>query len=265
MKKSVIIVTIKNRLNHFLKTFPFLVSQYGRSYDLVLVDFHSNDNFQEHLLKEIEFRKDTFSPFLDKIKCVQLLEDFKFNPRKARNLGASYYRDKDVVFVFSDADVFLGMTYVDYWSEKIKEKKSFVATRIQDTKASFLTSRAHGPSRLKSEINYGNFLVHSDDYFTINGFDENVGHYGGDDDDIYHRLKLYGLREINPYNSNESRQYSIVHGDEERLLNLENPKRVKVSDAYNKIYDNTEFFTENSKFLEVKYRDSISKVINLYE
>ena len=242
MKKSVIIVTIKNRLNHFLKTFPFMVAQYGRQYDLVLVDFHSNDRFQEHLLKEVNFRKDTFSPFLEKIRCVRLLKDFNFNPRKARNLGASYYKDEDAVLVFSDADVFLGMTYVDYWSKKVQERKSFVATRIQDTKASFLTSRAYGPSRLAPEINYGNFLVHASDYFTINGFDESVGHYGGDDDDIYHRLKLSGLREINPYDSSESRQYSIVHGDEERLSQLEEPQRVKALDAFDKIYDNPKKF-----------------------
>ena len=159
MKKSVIIVTIKNRLNHFLKTFPFMVSQYGCVYDLVLVDFHSNDDLQEHLFREVDFRKDTFSPYLDRIRCVKLLEDFKFNPRKARNLGASYYLGEDVVFVFSDADVFLGMTYVDYWSQVVKEKRSFVATRVQDTKASFLTSKVPGPSRVMPEINYGNFLI----------------------------------------------------------------------------------------------------------
>jgi len=258
MKKSVIIVTIKNRLNHFLKTFPFMVSQYGRPYDLVLVDFHSNDNFQEFLLKEIEFRKDTFSPFLDNIKCVELLEDLKFNPRKARNLGAAYYKGKDVVFVFSDADVFLGMTYIDHWFKKVKEKESFVATRIQDTKASM-------PSRLSPEINYGNFLVHSNDYFVINGFNENVGHYGGDDDDIYHRLKLSGLREINPCDSVDAQQYSILHGDDLRLSEMEVVHRADQRKEFAKIYNNNEYFVKNSSFLDFNYAKNISKEKILYE
>jgi len=258
MKKSVIIVTIKNRLNHFLKTFPFMASQYGMPYDLVLVDFHSNDTLQEHLLKEVEFRKDTFSPFLGKIKCIKLLEDLKFNPRKARNLGASHYKDKDVIFAFSDVDVFLGMTYLNFWANKVKENRSFIATRVQDTGASL-------PSRLSPEINYGNFLVHSRDFFAVNGFDENVGHYGGDDDDIYHRLKLLKLREVNPYDHFEARQYSIVHDDELRLSQMENTHRVNQARAFEKVYNNIEHFVKNSLFLDFNYTKNISKEKILYE
>ena len=150
------------------------------------------------------------------------------------------------------------MTYVDFWSDKVKENKSFAATRTQDTRAS-------APSRLSPEINYGNFVVHSRDYFTVNGFDESIGHYGGDDDDIYHRLKLSGLREINPYDSNEARQYSILHGDEERLLELEKPQRIKQKEAFNEIYNNIDFFAKNSNFLELQYIKKISKILSIYE
>ena len=34
-----IVVTVKNRLEHFLKTFPFNVSQVGCKYRLLYVDF----------------------------------------------------------------------------------------------------------------------------------------------------------------------------------------------------------------------------------
>ena len=90
------------------------------------------------------------------------------------------------------------MTYLDYWNKKVNKNKTFVATRVQDTRASY-------PHRLKPEINAGNFLVHSEDFFKIQGHDENMSKYGGGDDDLFHRLKLIGLREINPYDEKESK------------------------------------------------------------
>ena len=108
-----------------------MVSQYGVPYELVLVNFHSNDNFEESLRTECEFRKDAFSPHLQKITQVKLLEDLKFNPRKARNLGAAYCKSEDATFLFSDADVFLGMTYISFWRDKVKKGETFVVTRIK--------------------------------------------------------------------------------------------------------------------------------------
>ena len=258
MRKCAIIVTIKNRLNHFLKTFPFMVSQYGVPYDLVLVNFHSNDDLEKTLFRECEFRKDTFSPHLQSIKQIKLLEDLKFNPRRARNLGASYYKNENIIFAFNDVDTFLGMSYLDFWSSQVERGKTFVSTRIQDTKAS-------SARRLEPEVNYGNFLTHSKDYFAINGFNENVSHYGGDDDDIYHRLKLFGLREINPYSAPEARQYSILHGDDLRLPEMETSYRVDQRKEFEKIYNNNEYFVKNSIFLDINNTRNISREEVLYE
>ena len=43
MIKYSLITTVKNRLNHFLQTFPSAISQRGVEYELVYVNFHSND------------------------------------------------------------------------------------------------------------------------------------------------------------------------------------------------------------------------------
>tara|TARA_Y100000310_G_C20579722_1_gene762345 strand:- start:229 stop:1002 length:774 start_codon:yes stop_codon:yes gene_type:complete len=253
-----LIITIKNRLNHFLKTFPFMVSQYGSPYELVLVNFHSNDNFEEALKSECEFRKDTFSPYLQKIRQVKLLEDLKFNPRKARNLGAAYCKDENTIFFFSDADTFLGMTYVSFWHDKIKKGETFVVTRRQE-------SRANLPCRIEPEINYGNFIVHSSDYYSVNGFDERYGHYGGDDDDIYHRLKLLGLKEINPYDRIEARQYSILHDDELRLSQMEVTSRIDNKKEFERIYNNTNCFVNDNKFINIDRIKNISMEEVIYE
>tara|TARA_Y100000310_G_scaffold345207_1_gene462666 strand:- start:2599 stop:3405 length:807 start_codon:yes stop_codon:yes gene_type:complete len=262
MNHCILITTVKNRADHFLKTFPLSTSQYGISYEISLVDFYSNDGFYDHLKKQISFRKEAFSPFLKKINYIKLLKDLKFNPRKAKNLGSSYHKNKTGqpknILAFNDADVLLGMTYLEFWSNKIRAKESFLATRTQETRASL-------PRRLATEINYGNLMAHSEDFFAINGFDENVGHYGGDDDDLYHRLKLYGLKEINPYSPLDARQFSILHGDDLRVSQLEDPRRVEKEKAFDKIFKNQDFLAKDSNFLNLPYSMKISTLETLYD
>ena len=116
MKNKVKLITIiKNRLEHFLKTFPFMVSQYGVDYELFIVDYHSNDGLQEAIKEQIGFRKDSFSPYLKKIVSINLLEDLKFSTKKSKNLGASYC-SRDDVLAFTDVDVLLSMDYLLHWS-----------------------------------------------------------------------------------------------------------------------------------------------------
>ena len=238
-----LVTTIKNRLNHFLQTFPSAISQYGIDYELIYVNFHSNDNFEEKLIEESAFREAMFSPYLKKIKQIKLLEDIKFSPRKSKNMSIPFIDNNSNILAFSDADVFISSNYLYYWSQKVLENKTFVATRVQETRAS-------APCRLNPEINYGNFLVSKNDFIGIGGLDESVGHYGGDDDDVFHRLKLKGLREINPYDAIEARNYSILHGDKERLENLEISVRVdNQHDTFQNIYQNKDFLSPKNEFI----------------
>ena len=256
MNKVKLITIVKNRLDHFLKSFPFMVSQYGVEYDFVVVDYHSNDDLYQEVLDDLNFRKDTFSPFLNSIQYIHLTPDLKFNSKKARNLGASYFLDDDCVLSFCDVDTFPGMSYLSYWSKKVVKGRSFVATRIQESMAS-------SSSRLSHEVNYGNYFVHSQDYREVGGCDESMDKWGGGDDDVYHRLKLSGLREINPYDSLEARQYSIIHGDDLRLGFLENSARANPEETFKKIYSNLNPESPESNFLIVD--DSRSNLEILYE
>ena len=254
-----LITTIKNRLEHFQKTFPFMVSQYGTDYELWIVDYHSNDNFQEYLTEQIEFRKeDAFSPNLKRIVCIELNEDRKFSLKKARNLAASYCQKNDII-AFSDVDVFVGMDYLHYWTPKVVAGESFVVTRWKETKAS--------PSRrIEPEINYGNYLVSAKDFINVKGMEENFAWWGGDDDDIFHRLKLSGLQEINPYNAQEAKQFSIIHGDELRFDFLEDPSRHDSAELFKKIYSNLDRLQSiESKHLSQEYSSTISKKSVRYE
>ena len=154
------------------------------------------------------------------------------------------YTDTGSQFLaFSDVDVFISSNYLHHWVDKVIPNQAFSATRIQETKAS-------APSRLKPEINYGNFVVSKADYVEVRGLDETVKHYGGDDDDIYHRLKLKGLREINPHTAIEARNYSILHGDDLRLSAFEISERANSSQAFEKIYSNVNHESPQSNFLD---------------
>ena len=136
MVKCSLVITVKNRLNQFMQTFPSAITQYGVDYELIYVNFHSNDNFAERLHHECLFRKPMFSPNLKCIKHLRLLKDLKFSPRKSKNLSVPFTDENSRVLAFSDADVFISSNYLHYWQNKVIINKSFVATRVQETAAS---------------------------------------------------------------------------------------------------------------------------------
>jgi predicted glycosyltransferase involved in capsule biosynthesis len=246
MVKCTLVITVKNRLNHFLQTFPSAITQYGIDYEVLYVNFHSNDQFEDRLFSEAEFREPMFSPYLKSIKQIKLLQDISFSPRKSKNMSVPYSDIQSELMSFSDVDVFISSNYLHYWCNKVIKGGAFVATRIQETRAS-------APKRIKSEINYGNFLVSKEDFLSVGGMDESVGSYGGDDDDIYHRLKLNGLREINPHDELEARSYSILHGDDLRLNNFEITERVDQTQAFERVYGNTSSLSPQSNFLDKNF------------
>jgi glycosyltransferase involved in cell wall biosynthesis len=233
-----LIITVRNRVQHFMQTFPSFITQYGINYNIVLVDFGSNDNFLEILNKEIKCRKIMFSPYLKDITCIRKIGKIKFNPRSAKNLGVFCVKDYGHILAFSDVDTFIGMDYICYWSNRIEKNKSFFTTRQQESMAAL-------PKRLKPEINYGNVIVFKSDFMKINGWDESVNYYGGDDDDLFHRLKLMGLREINPITYQQAKQYSILHGDELRTRYMKTVNKVDKKKSFSAIYNNKNF--RNSK------------------
>ena len=245
MKQSVecsLIVTVKNRLSHFMQTFPFNVTQTGIDYELIYVNFNSEDNFSDHLIATINKNKSIFSPRLKIIKEIVYSKNTFFNPRESKNLGVKYTSKSSKYLIFNDVDTMLGMSYLKKWTSFIEENVSFATNRIQETRASHST-------RIDKLVNYGNLIVGKKDYLSVGGFDESDVSYGGDDDDLFHRLKLSGLREINPYTADCALQYSILHDDSERLSEFKIKKRKNTKLAFKKIYENKEIKSNKSNFL----------------
>ena len=153
------------------------------------------------------------------------------------------------------------MGYLNKWVPFVKRNKTFVTNRVQE-------SRAALPRRITPPVNYGNIITHSEDYLNVSGFDESMTGWGGDDDDLFHRLKLNGLREINPYDENEACQYSILHDDELRFACIENPFDPREKDldaAFKSIYSNTNTISKESNYLNTDFIKNISNEKVLYE
>lgn len=212
--KSSLIITVKNRLEHWKKSMPYLISQVGADYELLFVDYYSEDNFFELLNHYIDKNKSSFSPDLSRIRIIKLKENKKFSSCKAKNLGVRYVRDQSIYLAFSDIDTFLREDYLCYNLKKV----------VDNTKL-FLVTRASVDRRLSTEVNYGNMIVSKELYYKVCGHNESIQGYGGDEDEFIYRLKNARGIEINPLTTDEARQYSILHGDEERLAFLEKAER----------------------------------------
>lgn len=251
-----IITTVKNRLEHFKKVFPSLVTQnQNQNYEIIFVDYDSNDNFKEELEKHIECYKPLFSDKLKLIKRVYLNFEAPFNSGKAKNLGSVFSSSKWLSF--TDIDVFLSMNYHRHWLDVLNSSENiFFSSRVQET-----TERKS--SRVSPRINYGNMIVKKDHFLEIGGFEEENLSWGGDDDDIIHRLKLLGLREINPHTYLDAEHITILHGDEERLTYLESKEKSKenTEKKFNKIYENKDFLCKSY----LKFYNSKKESINVEE
>ena len=143
---------------------------------------------------------------------VRLKENKKFSSCKAKNLGARNARSASKYLAFSDIDTFLREDYLAYWVSKLEKMGK-----------AFVVCRAKLDRRLSPEVNYGNMIVPKNLYFQVKGHNENIKGFGGDDDELFNRLLNAGAKEINPRTPEEARQYSILHGKEERLKYLEVP------------------------------------------
>ena len=81
-----LMVSVQNRLTHFKLTFPFNVTQIGLKYELIYVNYGSQDNFSKHLVETINENNLIFSKDLLSIKEIIIKEPIHFNPRKSSSV-----------------------------------------------------------------------------------------------------------------------------------------------------------------------------------
>lgn len=177
-----LITTCKNRLDHLRQTLP---AMRGQSFsDVIVVDYGCEQG-----------TSDWVAAAHDGVGCIRVDDDPRFSLARARNIGARAARTEFICFV--DADVILNED-LGAWLKQHDRPGAFYlsgARRMPELSGFVICRKAH--------------------FDKAGGYDEVFRGWGGEDKDLYDRLRLLGLRAIA---IPATALTAIRHGDEFRAL-----------------------------------------------
>lgn len=265
--KISIIVTVYNRLSYLRNMINCLNSQTKKPYELIIADDGSHESVED-ILKEF--------PNLDyKVKHAYQ-EDKGFRLAASRNNGARLAEGDYLVFM--DQDIIFGETLLEeiekqakkstflkmraiYVDENTKEliekridKKEKYQNILQEVEKERVEEIAKGYKKDKlyvylyklglrkraAKIVGLGFGLYKEDYYKVNGFDENYEGWGYEDDDFGNRLTFSGVYGI-PLKS----KHPMIH-----MYHKEAPSKSK---SLNEDYYRTkraEYFNKKSLYCE---------------
>jgi glycosyltransferase involved in cell wall biosynthesis len=176
------VTTCKGRLHHLKQTLPLMAAQ--RPDELIVVDYSCPQRTGDWV--EANFPQ---------AKVVRVSGEDRFNPSRARNAGAAAATSEWLFFV--DADIRVGEALTQTLREAVTPGNFYRPT--------YPLGRNAGQA-------YGSFCVSAEDFAAVEGFDEVIGGWGYEDQDIYERLELRVARGRYSFDMIEV----IVHDDSER-------------------------------------------------
>jgi glycosyltransferase involved in cell wall biosynthesis len=179
------VTTCKGRLHHIQQTLPLLVAESPA--EIVVVDYGCPQGVGEWVASNYP-----------EVTVVRVDDDPGFCLPRARNLGAQETSANWLCFI--DADVKVVPGWVQWMAENL------------DPRCFYRASMVNG-ERIKDT--WGTVLCTREAFADVGGYDEAFRGWGGEDDDLYERLKLLGYREL-AYPA----QFvdAIRHDDAERTL-----------------------------------------------
>lgn len=201
------IVTVsKSRLNHLMRSLPRMHDQ---GCPVVLVDYACPEASGAWAHQNIP--------------GVQVLrvEESVFSVAKARNLGAAIAKTEALLFV--DADVLIPGNFLSILSPEYRPDR-------------FIRFLGQGPSAQQGT--WGLCVVPREAFVTVGGYDECFRGWGGEDDDLYYRLKNMGLKEAV---FSASILETIPHPDHLRTAHYEQKDKV-ISFAESRMYRELKYF-----------------------
>lgn len=172
-KRNISFVTVcKGRLNHVKETLPKLIQESPN--EIIFVDYSCPENSGDYV-----------SENFPSVKVIKITDDDGFCLSRARNLGAAKALSDYICFM--DADINVRSGFVNWIRQNVnpnsfyRHEKSIDGERDRET--------------------WGTFIIARDDFNKIGGYDEVIRGWGGEDDDIYMRLKLAEVHEFSfPHN-----------------------------------------------------------------
>jgi len=175
------ITTCKGRLRHLQQTLPLMVCQ--PLTEVVVVDYGCPQGTAAWVRANFPA-----------VRVVEVTDDPGFNLSRARNIGARTAMTPWLLFV--DADVIVGAELGEW-------------IRAGLVPGNFYLTQAFGRSDLS-----GSFFCPRKAFEAVGGYDEAITGWGGEDEDLYIRLKTSGCL-LNSYP--DGLFTAISHGDDERL------------------------------------------------
>lgn len=220
IEKVSIITTCKNRLAHLKQTLEPMQEQLFS--EVIVVDYGCSQGTYEWVKNNFE-----------DIKVIRVDDDPSWCASRARNIGASYATGKWYLFI--DADIKLESDLTKWILENCTEGNFYTGQEVESLSLT------------------GTFVCEAADFDSIDGYDEAFTGWGGEDLDIYMRLKLAGIREeklIPPgYLS------AIYHSDD--LRSLGDSYQIKSREIAREVF--TEYINEKINFY---YKNKFFPLLN---
>jgi len=180
-----IVTTCKGRLDHLRTTLPAFLAFEGA--EVIVVDYGCPQGTGDFVTQNYPAAK-----------VVGITDDKGFNISRARNIGARQAAGEYLFFM--DADVM------------IRDLKLNESMRTHERPDRFITFS----NSLKAIDLLGSCLVGREIFDKIGGYDEVINVYGGEDRDLYARLRFHGIEEfvldVGDYLT------AIKHSHEERMI-----------------------------------------------
>lgn len=159
MQKVAFVITCKGRLHHVQQTLPRIVEQVPA--EIILVDYACPDN-----------TGDWVESNYPSVKVVRVTDDPGFCLPRARNIGAKNSVSPWLCFI--DADIKIQPGWVEWMSANLAPDFFY---------------RAAAENGERNDETYGTFICSRLHFEQLAGYDEAFRGWGGEDDDLYARLR----------------------------------------------------------------------------
>jgi glycosyltransferase involved in cell wall biosynthesis len=202
MKYS-IITTCKGRLKDLRCSLPQFVKQ--KQAEVIVVDYDCPEHTEEYVRKECP-----------SVRVTSVRGQPKFNSSHARNIGAQIARGR--IFAFLDADVIIADDFL----------QSIIFTTDKMTYATFDFKDGMTPNTLR-----GSCLIRREDFFAVDGYDELLSGYEGEDLDMYMRLRNLGA---SPSLVTTNKIIRVIEQNREERLRYRPPHDIRLQFLRGQLY-----------------------------
>jgi glycosyltransferase involved in cell wall biosynthesis len=183
MNSVAFVTTSKGRLHHVKQTLPLIAAQ--NPDEIIVVDYGCPDGTSAWV-------KCNFPA----VKVVRVNDDPGFCLSRARNIGAA--RSLSELICFIDADIKIGAGLIP-WIKTSARSDAVYRAGLVNGRPNFET--------------FGTAIIPRKIFVSIGGYDEVFRGWGGEDTDIYNRLRMSGVPSLAYLPTFVS---PISHGDDER-------------------------------------------------